>query len=157
MLDVDAYFLDWSQHSIWFVPLGLIMCFAVSFPLGSLPWVQRSLTAKKDQEADVYHRAELEFYRGRYNRTRGQTAVIVFISLTEKKAVILADKKVADALPSDTWSKSMAAMRQPLRNKDVAGAFVAGINSIVDSLAEKFPFEKALEQNEICNHLVVKE
>lgn len=101
-------------------------------------------------------RAELEFYRHYQNQTQNRTAILLFISLLERRAVVLADKAIAEKLPAETWSEVVHLMTSELKHKDLSTGFIRAIQKCSEILSHHFPNQKH-NPNELCNQLVIKE
>ncbi|MCX6124471.1 MAG: hypothetical protein NTV34_06935, partial [Proteobacteria bacterium] len=75
--------------------LGLVGIYWLPMPASFL----RFLVPTREQILRVDHRAELEFYRSRIQQTSGHTGILLFVSLAERRAVVLADKGISEKLP----------------------------------------------------------
>jgi putative membrane protein len=119
--------------------------------------VQRFLTSDVDEQDQVEKRAQLEFFLHRLNRTHKKTAVLIFVSIMERRAVILADEGIAKKLPPNTWDEVMKSLSHNLKK----GAWSEGLQDAIrrsgELLKSHFPAEKGQSPNEIGNHLIVKE
>jgi putative membrane protein len=57
------------------------------------------------------HRRAVELFRtGCELKTRGRTGVLLYLSLAERRAEIVADKALADQVAPDVWGEAMAAL-----------------------------------------------
>ena len=57
------------------------------------------------------HRRAVELFRvGCELKTRGRTGVLLYLSLAERRAEIVADKAIADQVAPDVWGEAMAAL-----------------------------------------------
>ncbi|NJL24269.1 MAG: hypothetical protein HC902_03220, partial [Calothrix sp. SM1_5_4] len=87
----------------WAVPALLIISALVSWPLSRWSTLRRWLTPVADLRGSVWARAELEFHREGLGGTKGSTGILLFLSLLEHQAVVLADKGIASRLDPSTW------------------------------------------------------
>jgi putative membrane protein len=79
------------SSTIWHLPVLLAtLLVAVFFILGG-------------PTRQVEARALLAFYQSNIQRTIGATGVLIFVSLMERRAVVLADKAIDELVPKDTW------------------------------------------------------
>ena len=57
------------------------------------------------------HRRAVELFRASCElKTRGRTGVLLYLSLAERRAEIVADKAIADQVEADVWGEAMAAL-----------------------------------------------
>ena len=57
------------------------------------------------------HRRAVELFRvGCELKTRGRTGVLLYLSLAERRAEIVADKAIADQVEPEIWGEAMAAL-----------------------------------------------
>jgi putative membrane protein len=57
------------------------------------------------------HRRAVELFRvGCELKTRGRTGVLLYLSLAERRAEIVADKAIADQVEAEVWGEAMAAL-----------------------------------------------
>ncbi len=146
----------WVSPWIWLWPVLIVILFAVSHFLAKIPWVQKVMIPERDEVEQVHQRAQLEFYSNKIHRTEEGTGVLIFVSVMEKKAIILADEGIAKKMPPETWEKVLAPFRTHLHEGRWAEGFVTAIESCGDHLKTHFPITSS-RQNELKNHLVVKE
>lgn len=101
-------------------------------------------------------RAELEFYRHYQNRTQGHTAILLFVSMLEHRAVVLADKAIASKLPPETWDEVVRLMTSELKHKDLTSGMIKAVQKSAQILSQHFPAHPE-NKNELGNQLVIKE
>lgn len=146
----------WVKPWMWLWPLLLVAIYYVSHILGKIPWIQKHLVPERDEVVQVHQRAHLEFYTNKVHRTQAGTGVLIFVSVMEKKAVILADEGIAKRLPQDIWDQVLAGFRENLHNGRWGEGFVQAIESCGQHLKTHFPINSN-PQNELKNHLVIKD
>lgn len=140
----------------WVIELGTFLFLLIlAWLLSPLHFVQRALTSTHDEKFQVEHRAHLEFYLQRLNRTHRKTAVLIFVSVMEKRAVVLADEGISQRLPASTWDEVMKLLAEHLSRGEWAAGFTDAIQKTADLLAPHFPPEQGT--HELGNHLIVKE
>lgn len=151
-------FSDWLWVTPWVYlwPVLLVVIYYFSHILGRNHWIQKFLVPEKDEVDQVHQRAHLEFYTNRIHRTEHGTGVLIFVSVMEKKAVVLADEGISAKLPKETWDQVLAQLGQNLHNGEWAQGFVKAIENCGEHLKTHFPITSA-RQNQLKNHLVVKE
>lgn len=124
--------------------------------LGRLCFVQRLFVTAADQEHQVNLRAEVEFFESGIHSTDGSTGILIFTSLMEHRAVVLADESIAKKLPPETWEGVVKLLISGIRKKDLAQGYCDAIEEVGRILETHFPIQKD-DKDELRNHLVVKE
>lgn len=155
---VELPFSDWLwvRPWAWLWPVLVVLIYFISAFLGKIPWVQKVLVPEADELKQVHQRAHLEFYLNRLNRTEAGTGILIFVSVMEKKAVILADEGISKKLPPETWQHILTPMRSLLHKDQWGDGFVKAIESCGELLKTHFPISEN-DRNELKNNLVIKE
>ena len=144
----------------WFYFLSELLCLVLV--LVGVYWLPlpasflRFLVPTREQILRVDHRAELEFYRSRIQQTSGHTGILLFVSLAERRAVVLADKGISHKLPQETWDDVLKILLNGFKKQDVGGGFSLAIARCAEILGEHFP-RKADDRDELANRLVFRE
>jgi putative membrane protein len=144
-----------GPHWAWFLAdLGAVLLLTA---LGARqPWLQRWLTPRADQVQQVEARAMLEFYQSNLQRTTGATGVLIFVSLLERQAVVLADKAVNDRVPTDTWTQVCERLVTGLKAGRLGPSVAEAVQACGSLMTPLFPIG-ADDVNELKNQLIVKE
>jgi putative membrane protein len=129
--------------------LGLGICFG----LNRLDFVKRFLTSDRAEIMAVNAMAELEFHRRVNSKTHSETGVLIYLSLMERQAVILADDKIDKLVPKDYWQGIMQQMLSKIGDQGLASGLELGINLCMGVLHDKFPF-KGQKKDQICNQII---
>lgn len=146
----------WVKPWVWLWPVLIVVIYYVSTLLAQSKFIQKVFVPEKDEVNQVHRRAHLEYYLNRINRTKGGTGILIFVSVMEKKAVILADEGIAKKLPATTWDDVLEEMRSHLHDGRWAHGYQKAIERCGDLLKEHFPMQGSLE-NELTNHLIIKD
>jgi putative membrane protein len=86
------------------------------------------------------HRAAVEqFFARGVSRTAGRTGVLIFVSLAEHYARIVADTGIAAKVPNAAWQRAIDALTEHMREGRVGTGFVAAIERCGDVLAAHAP------------------
>ena len=143
------------EHWAWYLvdTLGLLVLSAI---LAKMPFFQRILTPRDDQIAQVNMRAQIEFYESNINKTRDATGVLLFVSIMERRAIVLADKAIHDRVPNETWEEVCDLMIQGIEKGHLEWGVIPAIERCGDILAAEFPINPD-DVNELHDTLVIKE
>jgi putative membrane protein len=105
----------------------------------SLPRVRVTLLPRKTRRAIAHHAALEQFINrgiGRHKTCRG---ILIFVSLAERYARIIADDEIARRVPSSEWQMAVDALVAHMRDGRIADGFVAAIEKCGKELARHFP------------------
>lgn len=161
--------LWWQRHAVWLhtlpvlsdepwwlVPIALALAALVAWPLSCLSTLERLMLAPAEVERAVWWRAELEFHREGLGETRGATGILLFLSLLERKAVVLADRAIASQLPPATWNEVVAIILQGGRTGQWRARLEEAIRLCAKHLSTLFPPAKG-DVNELPNTVILKD
>jgi putative membrane protein len=144
------YFTQWSVQRIFLLQLAVFIVAGVVFswmPL-RLAFVPRAV-----QRARA-HRAALEQFvvRG-ISRTKNRTGVLIFVSLAERYARIIADDGIAEKVHASEWQAAIDALTGHMREGRIAAGFTAAIERCGAVLATHAPPDGS--PNELPDRLYV--
>ena len=86
--------------------------------------------------------------------TEARTGVLIFLSLSERHAEIIADAGIAAKVDANAWQEAMDQMLAEVREGRIADGLVAAVTSVGALLARHFP-RKADDRNEPPDDLVL--
>lgn len=134
---------------------GLILSFGLSYWLAKWPWLQRWLN-QEGAEEQVRSRAMTEFTHHHLSATKQRTGILLFVSVLERKAVVLADRAISEKLAPEVWQEVVQLLTQGLQERQWVKGFSVAIEKCGQILATHFPAQGS-NPNEIANHLILKE
>jgi putative membrane protein len=111
------------------------------------------LTPPSIRDERVRARAITCFKVGAERRTQGRTAILIYLSMDEHRAEIVADKAIAAKVPAEVWGDVMADMLAELKQDHLADGLIAAIARVGALLAEHFP-RADQDQNELPDRLI---
>lgn len=155
---IESPWSDWLWIHPWVYlwPALVVVFFIFSIFLARLKWIQKVFVSEGDELFQVHQRAELEFYRNKVHRTSEGTGILIFVSVMEKKAVILGDEAISAKLPKETWDELLAHLKTQLSKGAWGAGFIEAIEDSGRMLKTHFPMESTVK-NELKNHLIVKD
>jgi putative membrane protein len=143
-------FTEWSVQRIFLVQLVVFIVLALAFswmPL-RLVLVPRALRRARA------HRAALEqFVLRRVARTKNRTGVLIFVSLAERYARIIADEGIAQKVPNSEWQTAIDDLISHMRAGRIAAGFAAAVGRCGAVLAAHAPPDGSA--NELPDRLYV--
>jgi len=144
----------WSPARLfWLAALGFAIAFLAALLAQLVPQLRFLLIPGLIRTARVHDRALAVFKVGAERRTSGRTGVLIYLSMREHRAEIVADQAIAAIVSEDGWAEAMAAMLAELKQGRPADAMIAGVRQIAPILAEHFP-RGAEDENEVPDRLI---
>ena len=98
-------------------------------------------------------RAVQIFKVGTDRRTTGRTGILIYLSMRERRAEIVADEAITSKVSPDVWGEAMAAMLDELKRGSCGAGVVAAVERVGKVLAEHLPRE-ADDVNELPDRLI---
>lgn len=105
------------------------------------------------KKARVRDAAVRHFKVGAERRTHGRTGVLIYLSMREHRAEIVADEAIASKVSAEVWGGAMADMLTHIREGRMADGLAAGISDVGALLAEHFPRHEN-DVNELPDRLI---
>jgi len=138
--------------------LTLLMFFAAlkfTVALLILKWMplRLALTPAATKHRRVRRRAISIFKAAAERRTAGRTGILIYLSMAEHRAEIVADEAILKVTDEHTWGEAMAALLVEVKDGRPADGIVAAIERVGTVLAEHFP-RTAKDTNEIPDKLI---
>jgi putative membrane protein len=117
----------------------LVIAFAILMALVRWRPVRVALVPRSVRRA-VAHRAAMEQFTVRgLARKKERTAILIFVSLAERYARIIADEEISARVPQSQWQAAVDALIAHMRHGRIADGFVAAIDLCGNELAKNFP------------------
>lgn len=132
--------------------LGTLVFLLVRLVLNVVP-LRMALTPGATKTRRVRRQALALFRVGAERRTRGRTGVLIYLSLSERRAEIVADAAIHAKVPEDVWGAAMAALLTEVRAGRPADGLIAAVAQVGRVLAEHFPRQED-DVNELPDRLV---
>ncbi len=116
-----------------------VLAFLLLFLVLGLPRVRTALLPRATRRA-LAHRAAMEQFviRG-IARKKERTGILIFVSLAERYARIIADEGIAARVPQAHWQGAIDTLTGHMGRGHVADGFVSVIGTCGDVLAAHFP------------------
>ena len=129
-------FTDWSVQKIFLVQLVVFIVLALIFSWMPL---RLALVPRAVRRA-LAHRAALEqFVLRRIAHTKNRNGVLIFVSLAERYARILADEGIAQKVHAAEWQSAIDALISHMSEGRIAAGFTAAIEHCAALLAVQAP------------------
>lgn len=154
-----ALLVPWPLiHFTWItVQIIYIIQLVVFFGLLILLWPQNiraGLVPRSVRNAHAHRRATEQFLVQNLHTTESRTGVLIFVSLAERHAEILADTGIDSRVPLGTWQAIVDKLTDNIAHGRTADGFIAAIETAGQHLAQHFP-PGTSDPNELPDHLIV--
>ncbi len=124
----------------------------VRYALAWMP-LRMALTPPATQARRVRRRAVTLFRACAQGRTAGRTAILLYLSVAERRAEIVADETIAARVAPERWGDAMKALIEKLHDGDPAGGMTQAIAMIGAILSEEVPRSER-NPNELPDRLI---
>ncbi len=150
----------WAAHWWWFDLATTTLVLAQAFAFASamlllylvpdtrLPLVLRGLRYRR-----AHHNALKQFLARNVHITNRRTGVLIFVSLAERYAEVVADAGINRKVPQEVWNGVVAALIDKARGGRLADGFEDAVQTVGALLAEHFPVRSG-DRNELDDHVV---
>lgn len=146
--------LPW--HAPHLLILSQIGLGAVGFLIArALPAWKRLFVSESRATEMALEQATQEFFRLGLHQTTARTGVLLFVSLLERRVVVLGDIGIHAKVGDDHWERTQTAILDGVRRGRVEAGLVDGIRATGAQLAEHFPWVHG-DRNEIPDRVVVR-
>ncbi len=139
---------------LWLFPA----VFAVSFLLfheliKRISWLKRIFITKAEINEEVEEAALTSFYRNGLNNTRDRTGILIFISVFERRAFVLADEGINAKVDTGVWQEIVGTVVQGIRQRRQAQGICRAVRRCGDLIRKAFPI-KSDDTDELDNLIV---
>lgn len=116
--------------------------------------VREALTPAFVKRHSVHRCALEQFLAHGIHLTEGRTGVLIYASLSEHQAEIVADTAIFEKVDRSVWAEAIAVLLKGARDGDLCTGLVGAISQSGDILAAHFP-RAAGDTNELPNKVVI--
>jgi putative membrane protein len=139
---------------LWFFPA----VFAVSFLLfhelvKRIPALKRIFITKAEITEEVEEAALTSFYRNGLNNTRDRTGILIFISVFERRAYVLADEGINARVDKGVWQDVVDRVVASIKQRKQADGICQAVKRCGELIHHHFPI-KADDTDELDNLIV---
>lgn len=154
----DLFFGGWGPEPSLRELLTLLMVLAVLkftavlLILRYMP-LRLALTPRATKARRARRRAIEIFKAAAERRTEGRTGILIYLSMGEHRAEIVADQAITKVTSPEAWGEAMAALLAEVKAGRVADGIIAAVEEVGVVLAEHFP-KSAGNPNELPDKLI---
>ncbi len=130
------------------IAFALVLAFTVPRP------IRYRLVPARIKRARAQRRAMEQFVAQNMHTTQGRTGVLIFVSVAERHAQIVADTGIHQRVPEGTWQGIVNQLTRAFGAGRPVEGFVQAIEEVGRHLAAHFP-PGSCDANELPDHLIV--
>lgn len=130
-----------TQLSVQRIFLAQIAAFIVLTLIFSLPALRMALVPRQIRRARAHRAAVEQFFTRGLSRTPARNGILIYVSLAEHYARIVADEGIADKARQQEWQQAVDTLVAHARQDRVVDGFVAAVDLCADVLAKHYPPE----------------
>jgi putative membrane protein len=119
---------------LWTEFIAFAVCITV---LPRLPW-RRWIISKQEMDARVHEAAFMQFYASGLYKTRESNGVEIYLSLLERRVVIIGDQGIHAKMGNPHWDNVRDLIILGIRQGNICNGICAAIDSCGKALAEHF-------------------
>ena len=145
---------EWTTGELASMTIGLgLIAFVLGWLAASWDPLRFALTPGPVKTARTHARAIKHFKVGAERRTHGRTGVLIYVSLREHRAQIVADAAIADKVDPEVWGAAMVDMLREIKQGQLGAGIAAGVRDVGEILSQHFPRAED-DENELPDRLI---
>lgn len=151
---VATQWMPWDSPALFYAvqfgfgALGLVLALLV-------PGFRRGFVTEERATEMATEQCLQEFYSLGLHRTADQTGVLLFVSLFERRVIVLGDSGIDAKVDLALWEGARNAVLEGVKAGDLQQGLHSGLERIGAVLAEHFPLTGD-NPNELPNHVIVR-
>lgn len=104
---------------------------------------------------DALDRATEIFAKLEMDKTTLRNGVLFYIAVRDKQLAIFADKGIHEAAGgNEYWKNTVTEILSVFSKENVVAGMITSINKIGQALKEHFPYDKAIDKNELPDEII---
>ena len=124
----------------------------VRYTMAIMP-LRHALTPKATRRRRVRRKAIELFKVGTEKRTTGRTGILIYLSMGEHMAEIVADEAIHQSVAETEWGDSMAALIDDVANGRIADGMIAAVEKVGAILSDHLP-RASDDRNELPDRVI---
>lgn len=150
----NGWIVDWTLAEAFELALAVAVLKFIGARL-ILQWMPlRLFLTPGILKAERVRRRAIRYFKvGAERRTSGRTGVLIYLSMAEHRAEIVADEAIHSKVTAETWGEAMAKLVAEVREGRLADGMIAAIGDVGTILGRHFP-RAADDVNELPDRLI---
>jgi putative membrane protein len=130
------YLTTWPASVIYVLQLAAFVGAAI---LLSRPSLHYRIVPRRAKHDRAHGAAMRQFWAQGLHKTASRTGVLIFVSLAERYAEIIADAGINEKVTPEVWNSAVDALTSAVKDGRIADGFVAAVEQCGAVLAAHFP------------------
>lgn len=131
-----------GPNNLWvFLFLFFPIFCGISFLIKNSTRMKRWFLFADEMDAEVQNSALTSFFTERLYKTRDENGILIFISLLERRAWILADQGINERISPEKWEEAISMITTGIQKKRQCEALCKAIEKIGAILEKEFPVQ----------------
>ena len=144
----------WYEVEAFTLVMAQILAFAAALVvLAAFPGLRIHLVPKRVRYARAHENAIKQFLARNVHVTDARTGVLVFVSLAERYAEIVADSGINAKVPQAEWNRIVGDLVEAAAEHRLTEGYISAVGAVGALLAAHFPWRPG-DRNELDDHLV---
>jgi len=144
----------WQLQAFSFLMVFLVM--GLSFPIANSPFIDRLIVPRKAMAQQVREKAYLHFLQSGQTETEGRCAILLFISLNERRVELVADCGINAKIEDSRWQEILNRLVGEIRKNRLSKGLVQAISECGEILQKEFPL-KGRKKDQLSNSIQILE
>jgi putative membrane protein len=145
---------EWSTGELASMTIGLgLLTFILTLAAQFWEPLKFALIPSATRTSRVHAAAVRHFKVGAEARTHGRTGILIYLSMREHRAEIVADEPIARLVEAEVWGEAMVDMLKEIKQGRIAEGLAVGVRDVGFVLSQHFPRADD-DENELPDRLI---
>jgi putative membrane protein len=145
-----------TAMDLWLFPAVFAVTFLLFHELVKrIPLLKRIFITKAEIAEEVEEAALTSFYRNGLNNTRDRTGILIFISVFERRALVLADEGINAKVDSSVWQEVVDLVVSSIKAHQQTEGICRAIRRCGELIHEHFPIKR--DDTDELDNLIVED
>jgi uncharacterized membrane protein len=114
----------------------------------------RVFIESRNPMVNTLERASELFFKMQMQNTIKRNGVLLYLAVKDKEVALFGDEGIHQKVGSEFWNQQVSQMIQLFKNNQLADGIVKCISEVGNVLIEKFPYDAAVDKNELSDEIV---
>ncbi len=151
---IDLFFQNSWASKTWYYVAAPFVAVIIGIALDKSDWIDRFFISQRERTRQVHEKAQRVFFLKHLHELKKHNSLVLFISLMERKIVILPDPRMKLAGVSELQQKLITLIQTEFKKGRYEEGFLKAIAFLKSELAPHFPKKDKTTTNEVANKLI---
>lgn len=149
----EHFLYDAWYDKTFFYLVAVALSIVLSRILSRFNFIQRQFISEHERQNQAHQRAQSVFFTQRLNEIKSQNALLVFVSIMERRIEILPDPRIKMTNVRQMTDHAVGLLKAAFKDQKYEQGFIEVIHYMQQQLHEKFPRTEP-EENQVSNKLI---